>query len=76
MKTVEGRFDYQLYVECPGCNELLNVLHEKDMSGDAHDDDNALTQPLLTNKNWDDIEVDKMKCYRCGEVFNMKGVDY
>jgi hypothetical protein len=33
MKTVTARLDIEVFVDCPECNDLIDLLKEKDTNG-------------------------------------------
>lgn len=77
MKTVEARLDIEMFVDCPECEHLIDLLREQDTDGVAHDDDSALLRQMFpSHGNHSDFTCDDVTCSNCKNTFNVKGLEW
>lgn len=80
MKIVGARLDIQVYVTCPHCNNLIDLLDERDTDGVAHNDCGDILKEVCPSGNWSDshekFELDEVTCSECKGEFNVRGVDW
>lgn len=70
-----------VYVNCPNCDELIDLLDSDDTNGVYHDDcGDVLKQAIPDGKNWTEehnkFEVNEVCCSACKYVFDVKGMDW
>lgn len=64
-----GRLSWELYVDCPRCNETFDVVDT-----DA-ENDYVIAKRIFSNK-WDDVAGCDLTCPKCEHEFQIGGVDY
>lgn len=80
MKTVSARLDIAVYVDCPHCEHLINLLDTDDTSGrDLNEEGYILTQ-ACPDGHWSlehpHFTVEDVKCGSCGGVFDVKELEW
>lgn len=82
MKIVKAILDIRVFVDCPGCNDVIDLMDEGDTSGCNHNDDGHILDQACPNNNkvWVDthrgFEVEDVKCSECGTIFNVKTLEW
>ena len=76
-KTVEARLDIEMFVDCPGCGDLIDLLKEEDTDGTMHNDDSDLLRQMFP-KNGDNsnFECDEVVCTQCKTEFDVRGLEW
>jgi len=64
-----GVLDWSLTIECPKCNEDL------DLSSGDYNSDGCISTPIFNNK-WDDLKGLEIQCACCEHDFYIKEVVY
>lgn len=65
METTTARLDIQVYVDCPRCGRLLDLLDEDDTAGVAHNDEGHVL-----------FQIMDVQCSECGHEFNVHGLEW
>ena len=80
MKTVSARLDIEIWVDCPECDTLINILDERDTSGHNHNEEGHILSQATPDGSWYDkhkeFEVDDVKCSVCEHEFNVKELEW
>jgi hypothetical protein len=80
VKTVKARLDIQVYVNCPHCDNLINLLDENDTNGVAHNDCNDILKEACPDGNWseshDKFELEDVTCSVCKGDFNVLQMEW
>ena len=69
MSKVKGQLSYEIYVKCPNCGDVFDIIAE-----DYQNEDGCITTPLFRN-DWDNCR-DSTACPKCEFEFEMEGVEY
>ena len=78
-KTVTARLDIEVFVDCPNndCENLINLLDERDTDGTYHDDDSAIIRAIFSNSSdYKDFECSDVVCSKCKTEFNVKELEW
>ncbi|HED05258.1 MAG TPA: hypothetical protein ENI61_01080 [Ignavibacteria bacterium] len=77
IKTVAAHLDIEIFVNCPECGYLIDLLREDDTDGTMHDDDNFLLGQMFPDEGGHkDFECDDIVCTKCKTKFNVKGLEW
>jgi len=80
MKTAKARLDIQVFVNCPHCDALLNLLDENDTNGVAHNDCSDILKEACPSGTWSDshdkFELDNVTCSECKGEFNVRQMEW
>ena len=79
MKTTSVSLNVSANVDCPHCNDRIDLLNPDDTSGVYHNEDSqVLDQAFPASGSWlkshRNFELDDVKCSNCGGLFNAKGM--
>jgi len=76
LKTVKAEMVIELNVNCPNCEEFINLLDESETNGINLNDDGFLLKQALADENWMDAHekfaCDDVVCSECKTEFNVK----
>ena len=77
-KTVMARLDVEIFVDCPNedCENLINLMDERDTDGTSHDDDSSLLRQVFSDADYKDFECDDVVCSKCKTEFNVKELEW
>jgi len=77
MKTVEARLGIQMFLDCPECGYLIDLLQEEDTDGTSHNDDGNLLRQMFPDYGTNaDFECDEVVCKSCKTEFNVRGLEW
>ena len=80
MKIAAARLDIQVYVTCPHCEYLIDLLDEHDTNGVAHNDCGDVLREACPDGNWTEhhemFELDEVTCSECNGTFNVKRIEW
>ncbi len=82
MKTVSARMEISIYVNCPHCDELLDLMDQDDTDGCDHNEEGYLLNQAcpIDGSYWMDahrkFEVEKVTCFNCKKDFDVKTLDW
>lgn len=77
IKTVHAWLAMHIYVDCPECDYLIDLLREDDTNGVLHDDEGALMRQVFpVNGSHEDFECDDVTCTKCKTTFNVRELDW
>jgi hypothetical protein len=77
LPVISARLDIEMFVNCPNCYYLIDLLLESDTNGDVHNDDGYLLRQMFPkNGTHDDFECDEVTCTQCKFEFNVKGLEW
>ena len=79
-ETVRARLDIQVYVDCPHCENLIDLLDENDTDGVAHNDEGAILKDACPDGYWMDshakFELRDVVCSECKGSFSVKEIEW
>jgi rubredoxin len=71
MYSVDGELSYQVYVSCPKCKILVDIVEQ--------DDENLLSYALFDNNynkpKWENLEL-TFTCTNCNVEFELNNIVY
>lgn len=77
MKTVSARLDIEMFVNCPNCDYMIDLLKEEDTNGFHHDDESFLLRQMFpSHGSHDDFECEDVTCSKCKTTFNVKMLEW
>lgn len=80
MKTVTARLDIEVFVDCPHCDNLIDLMREEDTGGYNHNEEGQVTSQALPSGDWSDahkkFSIDDVECTECGGSFNVKELEW
>jgi len=80
IKTTSARLDIEVFVDCPHCDTMIDLLDERDTSGYAHNEEGYVLSQACPNGNWSEehkgFSVDDVKCHSCNREFNVEGLEW
>jgi phage FluMu protein Com len=80
LETVEARLDIEVFVNCPKCDFLINLLIPEDTNGTYHNDCGYVLAQALSDHafstNHEKFEVEEVTCSKCKTEFNVKGMEW
>jgi len=80
MKIVKSRLDIQVYVNCPHCDYLIDLLDENDTDGVAHNDCGDILKEAFPSGNWseshDKFYLEYVTCTDCKGSFRVSGMEW
>lgn len=79
-KVVRAKLFIEVFVECPHCDGLLNMMDSDDTSGYNHNDEGDIIRQACPDGIWVDdhekFEIEDIECTYCGGLFNVRGLDW
>ena len=77
IKTVQATLSIKIDVECPWCNELIDLLDEKETNDFNHDEESALLEQIFPEYgDRTDFMCDDVTCSKCKTTFNVRKLDW
>ena len=80
IKNVRARMDIEIFVDCPGCDRLIDLLNERDTGGYDHNEEGQIIRQALPDGDWGDAHknftVTDVECSICGCSFNVKELEW
>jgi len=80
MKEALASLSVDVFVDCPHCEEFINLMDEKDTSGVQHNDDGNILRQAIPSGDWTEshrlFSIEDVKCSACGKSFNVKGLEW
>ena len=80
MDTVTARLDIEIFVDCPECEYLIDILKESDTAGYDHNEEGHVLTQAFPDGSWCDkhkeFEVLHVECSHCNHEFNVKGLEW
>ena len=78
--TVTARLNIEIFVDCPKCDYLIDILKASDTSDHDHNDEGHVLTQACPGGSWADkhenFEVLHIECSRCKHEFNVKGLEW
>jgi hypothetical protein len=80
METVSATLSIEVHVNCPHCEEWIDLMSEDDTNGYNHNEEgNVITQACPTG-HWTEehktFSVKDVTCCECKESFNVEGLEW
>lgn len=79
-QTVSARLYVEVFVNCPNCNRLVDLLDARDTDGHDHNEEGRVISQACPEGNWieahQDFEVKDVTCSRCNATFNVKQLEW
>ncbi len=77
MKTVAASLHIQMHVDCPGCDNYIDLLDSSDTDDYDHNDEgNLLRQMFPKHGEHEDFECEDVTCSECKTTFNVKELEW
>lgn len=80
MKTAAARLAIEVFVDCPHCDRLIDLMDEDDTGGYNHNDEGGVISQACPDGVWMDehkhFEISDVECSECGGTFNVKGLQW
>jgi hypothetical protein len=80
MDTVRAALRIEVLVNCPNCNELIDLLDDRHTNDVNLNDEGQIMSQAVPDGNWVDehksFTVSHVTCSECKEDFNVKGLDW
>lgn len=80
MLRVKARLNIEVLVDCPHCDNLIDLLNSADTNGFDHNDGGDVLYQAVPDGHWMDehkkFSVDQVQCSECLMEFNVKGLDW
>ena len=80
MKTVTASLSIDVFVDCPHCDNFINLLDSSDTDDHDHNDEGHVLSQACPDGHWSEehrnFEVDNVTCSECKKSFNVKGLDW
>jgi len=80
METAIARLDICVWVDCPHCEHMLNLMNEDDTGGYDHNEEGAVLTQACPDGSWhekhDNFEVCNVECSNCRNSFNVKKLEW
>jgi len=79
-KVVSGRLSIEVFVLCPHCNDIINIMDPDDTSSYDHNDEGNIIRQACPDGIWIDehkkFEIEDVECSQCGGLFDVRGLDW
>jgi len=76
MKTVSATLNIEITVNCPECDERIDLLTEEETNNYNHNDEAYLLIQAIPNSDWSEshknFECEDVTCTECKTTFNVK----
>lgn len=80
MKEASARLDIEIFVNCPHCDYMIDLLREEDTSGYNHNDEGHVITQACPDGYWYEehkkFEIDEVQCSNCSGVFNVRALEW
>ncbi len=80
MQEATARLDIEVFVDCPNCDFMIDLMKEEDTGGYNHNDEGHVISQACPQGNWyeehKEFEVSEVRCSKCKTEFNVKGLDW
>jgi len=77
---VRARLSIEVYVDCPHCEHLIDLLDERDTDDVSHNDESHVMMQACPDGHWSEqhesFEVTEVTCSECKGKFDVKGLDW
>lgn len=80
MPEVKAELHIEVFVDCPHCKTMIDLLDDTETSGYDHNEESYILNQTCPDGHWTDshetFSVEDVKCYQCGGEFNVKGLNW
>ena len=77
LPVVSAVLHIEMYVDCPGCQNYVNLLDERDTDGVALNDDSILLRQMFPAKGDNShFKCDEVTCTECKTTFNVRELEW
>ena len=82
MSKVNASLAIQVYVNCPKCNQLIDIMDPVDTDGFDHNGDSEILRQAcpVDGSHWIDsheyFAIDAVTCTECKHEFDVEGMDW
>lgn len=78
--TVSATLIIEVIVECPECEERIDLLSEEDTDNCPHNDDGYLIKQAIPDGDWreshNNFKCENVTCTECKTDFNVKVLEW
>ena len=79
-KVVSARLDIEVWVECPHCDNLIDLRNSDDTDGYGHDDCGGVMKQACPDGYWMDehekFSIQDVTCSECKKDFDVKELEW
>lgn len=80
MKTVNARLDIEVFVNCPRCDSLIDLLDNGETSKKNHNEEGAVIMQAFPSGRWleahENFMVNNVTCSHCDKSFDVKTLEW
>jgi DNA-directed RNA polymerase subunit RPC12/RpoP len=80
METVTARLDIEVFVDCPHCGFMIDLMDRQDTGGFDHNEEGAVLRQACPDGHWSEehkeFSIDDVECSRCKVEFNVKELEW
>jgi hypothetical protein len=80
MESVMARLSIEVYVDCPKCDNMIDLMQSEDTSGYNHNEDGHIISQACPDGYWSEehkkFSVDGVKCSVCDHVFDVDEIEW
>lgn len=80
MQEVEARLDIEVFVDCPKCGYLIDLMKEEDTDGHCHNEEANVISQACPDGCWHEerekFSIKNVTCSKCKTDFNVKGLQW
>jgi len=80
MIETSARLDICVWVKCPHCEFIINLLNKDDTSGHDHNEEGEVLSQACPSEHWSEehesFEIFNVKCSECHKEFNVKKLEW
>lgn len=80
MTTISAALIIEVRVECPHCEELVDLMNPEDTDGDDLNEEGRVISQACPDGSWHEahkqFSVPDVTCTACGNHFTVKGIEW
>ena len=80
IKTVSASLDIEVWVDCPHCDNRINLMDADDTDGYDHNEEGHILKQACPDGYWSDshevFSVEDVTCTECKKDFNVKELEW
>ena len=80
MRTTNASLCIQVLVECPHCEEAIDLMDEDTTNGTNHNEEGQVTSQTCPDTHWHvehpKFSIEHVTCSECKNTFNVKELEW
>lgn len=80
LTVVSARLDIEVFVNCPECDYMIDLLNEYETDNHNHNEEGAILNQACPDGYWieqhEKFECEDVTCTKCKTTFNVKGLEW